>query len=179
MSIYSNTLKLPLVSGTTLASDKNLGLNWLKRNRELLSLIIENSRCWFGFYLIWSSSLSPLDSAFSCARFISRFYLISQTLQVYPITGPNPSESKHFDPDWTKHFGISLKFTRLDQFKSHAHPWTKTCVQGRAMIPLAEVQGKGGISHPGGLRVKEDGSPKQTNQQTNQRNQHLCRRKEE
>lgn len=35
------------------------------------------------------------------------------------------------------------------------------------MIPLAEVQGKDGISHPGGLRVKEDGSP-QANQQTNQ-----------
>lgn len=30
--------------------------------------------------------------------------------------------------------------------------------EGRAMIPLAEVQGKGGISHLGGLRVREDGS---------------------
>jgi len=34
------------------------------------------------------------------------------------------------------------------------------------MISLAYVQGKGGILHPVGVKVREDGSPK-TNQQTN------------
>lgn len=50
-----------------------------------------------------------------------------QKLQVYPITRPTPSEkNKDFDSEFLVK---SLKFTRRDQLRSHAHSWMNLCDQ--------------------------------------------------
>ena len=115
----SNTLELFLVSVTTLANDSFQAWTGLSIMENLLA--IENSRFWFCFDWIWSSSFSPSDSSLSCVGFISTSY--PQKLQVYLITRVNPSEeSKHFDPEFP---ASSVKFTILDQFRSDAHPCKK------------------------------------------------------
>lgn len=151
------------VSYRTLVSDKGPGLNWLKHSGEFLSLVIENARGCFGFDLIWHSNLSPLDSAFSCVRFISRFYLISPETPALSHQKAKPIRKEWtFDPEFLPKPCNSPDWINLTHMPT---PEWRTVTRERPWLCWLKC-------NPVGLRVRENRSP-QANQQTIPRNQHL------